>query len=101
MREDSLDQHDDEEARIETSHAAYWRANIRLLAVLMSVWFAVSFGAGILFRDVLDRFSIGGYPLGFWFAQQGAIYVFLVLIVIYVVAMHRIERRFDLDDDDS
>ncbi len=80
---------------------AYWRANIRLLAVLMSIWFAVSFGAGILFRDFLDQFSIGGYPLGFWFAQQGSIYVFLILIAIYVVAMHRIERKFDLDDDDS
>ena len=80
---------------------AYWRANIRLLVILMSVWFAVSFGAGILFRDFLDRFSIGGYPLGFWFAQQGSIYVFLLLILIYVIAMHRIERKFDLDDDDS
>ncbi|MGB3795638.1 MAG: DUF4212 domain-containing protein [Alteraurantiacibacter sp.] len=79
----------------------YWRANIRLLAGLMSIWFAVSFGAGILFRDFLDQFSIGGYPLGFWFAQQGAIYVFLVLIGVYVVAMHRIERKFDLDDDDD
>ena len=96
-----MDETDNEATRLEAAKKAYWRANIRLLAVLMSVWFAVSFGAGILFRDFLDQFSIGGYPLGFWFAQQGAIYVFLVLIAIYVVAMHRIERKFDLDDDDS
>lgn len=80
---------------------AYWRANIRLLATLLSIWFAASFGAGILFRDFLDQFSIGGYPLGFWFAQQGAVYVFLALILVYVVAMHRIERKFDVDDDDG
>ena len=77
---------------------AYWRANIRLLSILLAIWFACSFGAGILFREWLDRFSLGGYPLGFWFAQQGSIYVFIVLIVIYVVQMRRIERRFDLDD---
>ena len=85
----------------ETTNAqegAYWRANLRLLAGLMSVWFACSFGAGILFRDWLDQFSLGGYPLGFWFAQQGAIYIFIVLIVIYVIAMRRLERKYDLDD---
>ncbi len=81
--------------------AAYWRANLKLLGSLLVVWFAVSFGAGILFRDWLDRFSIGGYPLGFWFAQQGSIYVFLLLIVVYAVAIHRIERKYDLDDDEG
>ena len=86
------DDHDD------ARHSAYWRANVRLLGVLMAIWFAVSFGAGILFRDFLDQFRIGGYPLGFWFAQQGAIYVFLCLIAVYVVAMRRIERKYDLDD---
>ncbi len=83
------------------SHRAYWRANLRLLGTLMAVWFAVSFGAGILFRPFLDQFHLGGYPLGFWFAQQGSIYVFLLLIAVYVVAMHRIDRKFDLDDDDN
>ena len=84
----------------ETSAAegAYWRENIRLLVSLMAVWFAVSFGAGILLRDWLDQFSLGGYPLGFWFAQQGSIYVFIALIVIYVVRMKAIERKYDLDD---
>ena len=87
---------DGETSQIES---AYWRANIRLLSILMSIWFLVSFGAGILFRPFLDQFSIGGYPLGFWFAQQGSIYVFIALIVIYVRQMRKIEHRFGLDDD--
>ncbi|WP_121114638.1 DUF4212 domain-containing protein [Croceibacterium ferulae] len=77
---------------------AYWKANVRLLLTLMAIWFAVSFGAGILFRDALDRFAIGGFPLGFWFAQQGSIYVFVALIFFYHWKMKRIERRHDLDD---
>ncbi len=77
---------------------AYWRENIRLLVTLMAIWFACSFGAGILFRDFLDQFMLGGYPLGFWFAQQGSIYVFMALIFYYVVKMRKIERKYDLDD---
>ena len=65
----------------------------------MTIWFAVSFGAGILFRDFLDQWSLGGYPLGFWFAQQGSIYVFILLIVIYVRRIRGIEKRFGLDDE--
>ncbi|PHR12640.1 MAG: hypothetical protein COA41_19110 [Sphingopyxis sp.] len=80
------------------NETAYWSQNIRLLCTLMSIWFVVSFGAGILFRDFLDQFSIAGYPLGFWFAQQGSIYVFILLIVFYSVRMKRIERQYDLDD---
>ena len=80
---------------------AYWRANLRLLGTLMAIWFAVSFGAGILFRPFFDQFMLGGFPLGFWFAQQGSIYVFIVLIAIYARRMHRIEREFALDDDDA
>ncbi len=80
------------------NETAYWSQNIRLLSVLMSIWFVVSFGAGILFRDFLDQFSIGGYPLGFWFAQQGAIYFFILLIIFYSVRMKQIERQYDLDD---
>ena len=70
----------------------YWRATLRLTAVLLVIWFAVSYGAGILFRDVLDRVSVGGAPLGFWFAQQGSIYVFVTLIFVYCFAMARLDR---------
>ncbi|MGB3471231.1 MAG: DUF4212 domain-containing protein [Erythrobacter sp.] len=80
------------------AEGAYWRENIRLLVGLMAIWFTVSFGCGILFRDFLDQFSLGGYPLGFWFAQQGAVYVFIALIIFYVVRMKQIERKYDLDD---
>ncbi len=80
------------------TEGAYWRENLRLLISLMTIWFASSFGAGILFRDFLDQFSLGGYPLGFWFAQQGSIYIFIALIFFYVVRMKQIERKYDLDD---
>ena len=84
----------------ETTEAegAYWRENIRLLVSLMAIWFVASFGCGILFRDFLDQFSLGGYPLGFWFAQQGSIYIFIALIFFYVFRMKAIERKYDLDD---
>jgi len=74
----------------------YWAANLRLSAALLGVWFSVSYGAGILLRDFLDRFSIGGAPLGFWFAQQGSIYVFVALIFVYCAAMKRLERRYGI-----
>ena len=80
------------------AEGAYWRENVRLLVTLMSIWFAASFGAGIIFRDFLDQFMLGGYPLGFWFAQQGAIYTFIALIFTYVIRMKQIERKYDLDD---
>jgi len=91
---------EDEREKIEANAAAYWRTNLRLLAVLMCIWFACSFGAGILFRPFLDQFFIGGYPLGFWFAQQGSIYVFLGLIVVYVVQMRRIESKYRVSQDE-
>jgi len=76
----------------------YWRYNLRYLAILLAVWFAVSYGAGILFVDELNAFSVGGAPLGFWFAQQGSIYVFVVLIFIYVWLMNRLDKRFDVEE---
>ena len=93
---------DDDEAgqAAEARHDAYWRANLRLLAWLMAIWFACSFGAGILFRPFLDQFWIGGYPLGFWFAQQGSIYVFIALIAFYSWRIHRIEQHYEVDDDE-
>jgi putative solute:sodium symporter small subunit len=78
---------------------AYWRENLTLMAGLLAIWFTVSFGFGILLRDVLDQVSIGGAPLGFWFAQQGAIYVFVALIFVYSWRMTRIERKYKLDGE--
>lgn len=72
----------------------YWKATIRLTLMLLIIWFLVSFGAGILFRGFLDQFHIGGAPLGFWFAQNGAIYVFLILIVVYCRQMTRLEKKY-------
>ena len=89
------------EGETSREETAYWRANIRLLVWLMAIWFVVSFGAGILFRDWLDQFMIGGYPLGFWFAQQGSIYIFIAIIVFYAWKIHRIEQSFQLDDDND
>ncbi len=78
----------------------YWKAVLKLTAGLLAVWFMASYGAGILFREALDRFQLGGAPLGFWFAQNGAIYIFVALIFIYCRAMKRIERRFGIEDSD-
>ena len=72
----------------------YWKANIRLVLILLSIWFAVSYGAGILLREWLDQFRLGGFKLGFWFAQQGSIYVFVILIFVYVFAMNRLDERY-------
>lgn len=72
----------------------YWSATVRLTLTLLAIWFAVSYGAGILLRDALDNFMIGGAPLGFWFAQQGSIYVFVGLIFYYCWAMARLEKKF-------
>jgi putative solute:sodium symporter small subunit len=81
------------------SRRAYWRANLRLIAALLAVWALVSYGFGIVLVEPLNRFQLGGFPLGFWFAQQGAIYTFVVLIAVYAVAMDRIDRRYGVDDD--
>ena len=78
-----------------TSNAtAYWRANLKYLLILLSVWFVVSFGAGILFKDFLDQFRLGGFKLGFWFAQQGSIYVFVILIFIYIHLMNKLDKKY-------
>ncbi len=77
---------------------AYWKANIRLILTLLVIWFAVSFGAGILFVDQLDAIKIGGFPLGFWFAEQGSIYVFVLLIVFYTVKMNQLDKKFNVEE---
>ena len=77
---------------------AYWRANLKLLAVLVTIWFIVSFGCGILFVDALDTIKLGGFPLGFWFAQQGSIFTFVVLIFVYVFQMAKLDKKHEFDE---
>ena len=72
----------------------YWRENLTYLFILLSVWFIVSFGAGILFKDFLNQFKLGGFKLGFWFAQQGSIYVFVILIFIYIHLMNKLDKKY-------
>ena len=76
----------------------YWKKNLRYLAILLVIWFIVSYGCGILFVEDLNRFMIGGFPLGFWFAQQGSIYIFVALIFVYVFLMNRLDKKFDVDE---
>ncbi len=77
----------------------YWKATLGLLTKVLIVWFLVSFGAGILFADMLNSIHLGGYPLGFWFAQQGSMYIFIVLIFYYKWRMDSIDREFDVHED--
>ena len=77
----------------------YWKATLGLLAKVLIVWFLVSFGAGILFADLLNGIKLGGYPLGFWFAHQGSMYIFVVLIFYYAKKMGDIDRQFDVHED--
>lgn len=77
---------------------AYWRANLSLLGKLLAIWFMVSFGFGILFRPFLDTFQLFGFKIGFWFAQQGSIFVFVALIFVYAARMKKLDREFGVDD---
>lgn len=98
------DREADAEKRAHDMHeknAEYWRSNVRIIGVLLSIWFLVSYGAGIIFVEQLNQVNLPGtgFPLGFWFAQQGAIYVFVALIVVYAVWMNRIDHRFGVAED--
>ena len=79
---------------VSTRSNAYWKANLRLIALCLTLWGAVSYGCGILFVEQLNHFSLGGYKLGFWFAQQGAMYVFVALIFFYNGRVTRLEQRY-------
>ena len=79
--------------------AAYWSAVLGLLGKILAIWFIVSFGFGILFADALNSIKLGGAPLGFWFAHQGSIYVFIALIFYYAKKMNDIDREFDVHED--
>jgi putative solute:sodium symporter small subunit len=79
----------------------YWKANIRLMLVLLAIWFTVSFGFGILLVDQLNQIPFFGFKFGFWWAQQGSIYVFIGLIFFYTYKMKKIDRQFGVSDDDE
>lgn len=78
---------------------AYWRENVKLMVILMVIWFVVSFGCGILLVDVLNTIQIGGYKLGFWFAQQGSIYTFVVLVFVYTKKMGDLDRKYGVHEE--
>lgn len=76
----------------------YWRQNIKTVLILLSIWFLVSFGFGILLAEPLNAIRIGGYKLGFWFAQQGSIFTFVILIFVYVYKMNKLDEAFDVNE---
>ncbi|WP_298320431.1 DUF4212 domain-containing protein [uncultured Aquimarina sp.] len=78
---------------------AYWKENVKYLFILLAIWFAVSYGAGILLKDALNNIRLGGFRLGFWFAQQGSIYVFVILIFVYVRLMNKLDKKYGYDKD--
>ena len=75
------------------SSNAYWRKNLQIVAILLSIWFVVSFLLGIVFVEDLNHYKLGGFPLGFWFAQQGSIYTFIVLVLVYAIWMDRVDAK--------
>jgi len=77
----------------------YWQKNLKLLAVLLVIWFMASYGCAILFVDALNEIQIGGFKLGFWFAQQGAIYVFVIIIFFYVYRMNKLDEEYGVSED--
>jgi putative solute:sodium symporter small subunit len=77
---------------------AYGKENLKYLAILLSIWFIVSFGFGILLVDQLNAIKLGGFKLGFWFAQQGSIYVFVVLIFVYIRLMNKLDKKYGVDE---
>ncbi|MDZ7689906.1 MAG: DUF4212 domain-containing protein [Balneolaceae bacterium] len=77
----------------------YWRENLKYVGILLSIWFVVSFGFGILLVEPLNTIKIGGFKLGFWFAQQGSIYIFVILIFVYVWLMNRLDRKYDVREE--
>ncbi len=76
----------------------YWKQNLQYLLILLIIWFVVSYGFGILLAGSLDSIKLGGFKLGFWFAQQGSIYVFVILIFVYVSLMNKLDKKYDVDE---
>lgn len=94
-------EHDESQSSQADLRKEYWKHNLRYLAVLLSIWAFVSLGCGVLFVDWLNQFMIPGtaFPLGFWFAQQGSIYTFVLLILVYMVLMNRLDHKFDVHEE--
>ena len=84
-----------------TDVKAYWKENISLVVKLLLVWFIVSYCMGILFVDYLNQFYLFGFPFGFWMAQQGAIYIFVILIFVYVSRMNKLDKKYDVEESDD
>jgi putative solute:sodium symporter small subunit len=80
------------------SMKAYWKENVRFVLVLMGIWFVVSFLLSIVFVDTLNQFTLGGFKLGFWFAQQGSMLIYIVLILVYIVGMNKLDKKYDVDE---
>lgn len=78
--------------------AAYWKQNLKYIVILLTIWFSVSYLFGIILADVLDQIKIAGFPLGFWFANQGSIVTFVILIAVYVKLMNRLDEKFDVHE---
>ncbi len=85
----------------ETQRRAYWRKNLIIVAALLSVWFIVSFALSIVFVDALNEIRMGGFRLGFWMAQQGSLYVFVILIFVYVWLMNRLDREYGVEEQEE
>ena len=83
----------------QTAHKKYWKTNIKYVAILLAIWFLVSFVLGILLVDEMNKFKIAGFKLGFWFAQQGSIYVFVILIYIYIKLMNKLDKKFGVNEE--
>ena len=78
----------------------YWKANLLILSIILFIWFVVSFGFGIIWSESLDEIKIWGFKLGFWFAQQGSIYIFVLLIFVYVALINRLDKKYKSKEDD-
>ncbi len=79
----------------------YWKKNLQYLVILLSIWFTVSYGFSIILVDVLDKIKIGGFKLGFWFSQQGSIFVFVIIIFVYVRLMNKLDKKFNVEEDEK
>jgi len=88
---------DERDPRVAAAIDRYWKKNVTIMAVLLIIWAAVGLGAGVLFADTLNAYHLGGYPLGFWFAQQGSIITFVVLILVYAILLNRLDKEHHRD----